>query len=208
MSAAAIALMLVAWGVAGASPGPATLAIAGTSMQHGRAPGLALATGVICGSACWGIAAALGMGALMLTHVWAVEVLRYVGAAYLIFLAFKAAKSAMSSKPLTAIAGQNRSLRRHFTKGFLIHITNPKAIFAWGAIFAVGVPPAAGSVVIAQTFGALICVSCTVFWGYGVLFSNARTVRLYTQLRRWFEGAFAVLFGLAGLKILTTKIVP
>ena len=208
MTGAAFILMLVAWGVAGASPGPATLAIAGTSMQHGRPAGLAIATGVICGSACWGIAAALGMSALMLANVWAIEVLRYVGAAYLLFLAFKAAKSALLNGPLATDAGARRSLRRHFAKGFLIHITNPKAIFAWGAIFAVGVPPTASSLIIAETFTALLAVSFIVFWGYGVLFSDPRTVRIYTQMRRWFDGAFAALFGLAGLKILSAKIAP
>ena len=92
-------LFLIAWGLAGASPGPATLAIASTSMNRGRAAGLAVAAGIVAGSATWGIGAALGMSAVMLANAWAVEILRYVGAAYLMFLGFKALKSAMSDKP-------------------------------------------------------------------------------------------------------------
>jgi len=208
MTGSAFALLLVAWALGGASPGPATLAIAGTSMQQGRRAGLAVASGIICGSAFWGMTAALGMSALMLTHGWLVEVGRYVGAAYLMFLAYKAAKSALTDKPLATIGSQKHGLKAHFVKGLLIHLTNPKAIFGWGAIFAVVVSPDAAPIVVAETFAALIAVSCTVFWGYGFLFSSAVAVRAYTRLRRWFEGAFAVMFGFAGFKILTARLAP
>jgi len=90
------ALVLLAWAVGGGSPGPATMAIAGTSMNRGRGPGLAVAAGIVSGSAAWGLAAALGLSALMAANAWIVEILRYVGAAYLLYLAFKAARSAMT----------------------------------------------------------------------------------------------------------------
>ena len=61
-------LILVAAFVAGASPGPATLAIAGTSMASGRTSGLALASGITAGSLIWSISAALGLGAIMLAN--------------------------------------------------------------------------------------------------------------------------------------------
>lgn len=46
-------VILVGWALAGGSPGPATLAISSTSMAHGRGAGVALATGVVAGSAVW-----------------------------------------------------------------------------------------------------------------------------------------------------------
>ncbi|NNC01068.1 LysE family transporter, partial [Corallococcus exiguus] len=94
-------IILSAAFVAAASPGPATLAIAGTSMQQGRKFGLALASGVTTGSLIWSVAASLGLGALMLANVWAFEALRYFGAAYLLFLAFKSAKSALAPNAKT-----------------------------------------------------------------------------------------------------------
>jgi len=104
-------LLLVAWAVGGASPGPATLAIAGTSMERGRAAGVAVAAGIVCGSASWGIAAALGMSALMLANAWMVELLRYVGAAYLMYLGFKALKSSMTDKPLAQVKAKRGDLK-------------------------------------------------------------------------------------------------
>ena len=199
-------LLLAAWALAGGPPGPATLAIAGTAMERGRGAGLAVATGIITGSAAWGLAAALGMSALMLANAWLVEVLRYAGAGYLLYLAYKAMKSALSDKPMAAIRARKGGLRSLFMKGLFVHLTNPKAVFAWGAVFAITVPPGSAQWDVAVTYFSLIAVSCGVFWGYGLLFSVGAFVRGYQKMRRWFEGAFAVLFGAAGLKILTTKL--
>lgn len=198
-------ILLIAWALGGASPGPATLAIAGTSMQRGRAAGLAVAAGIVCGSATWGIAAALGVSAVMLANAWAVELLRYFGAAYLLWLAFKSAKSACSDKPIAQVSAGQGNLGRLYFKGLLLHLTNPKAIFGWGAMFAVVVPPGSEPAVLIQTFLALIAVSNMVFFGYALLFSTASFITGYQKLRRWFEGAFAALFGLAGLKILMSR---
>lgn len=206
MPVAEFVLILLAWAIGGGSPGPATLAIAGTSMNRGRRAGVAVAAGMVLGSATWGLAAALGLSALMAANAWIVEVLRYVGAAYLLYLAFKSARSAFSEKPLMPVAAGQRHLLRLFAKGLLIHLTNPKAILGWGAVFAIAVPVGATQVAIFETYGALLAVSCCVFFGYALVFSTPVFVRGYQRLRRLFEGAFALLFGLAGLKILTARL--
>jgi threonine/homoserine/homoserine lactone efflux protein len=74
------------------TPGPANIAVAGTSMKAGRRMGLALASGVTTISLMWSITAASGLSALMLANAWIVEVIRYVGAGYLLFLGLKSAK--------------------------------------------------------------------------------------------------------------------
>ena len=200
------ALLLLAWAIGGASPGPATLAIASTAMSQGRMAGIAGAAGIVAGSAFWGIAAALGMSALMQANVWLVEVLRYAGATYILYLAYKAGKSALTDKPLASLSTTAHPLHHVFRRCLLIHLTNPKAIFGWGALFAVAIEPGASDLVLIETFAAFISVSCLVFFGYGLLFSTPRMIRGYAKMRRWFEASFAVLFGLAGLKILTTRI--
>ena len=196
-------LILIGWAVAAGTPGPATLAISGAAMNGGRAAGLAMASGVVVGSASWGIAAALGMSALMLTNAWAFEVIRYVGAAYLLWLAFKSLKSAIKGSSVNAATV---SIERLFIKGFLIHITNPKAILAWGSIYAIALPPSAGTTQIWQLFLILIITSMSIFGGYGVLFSNSKIVRGYAAAKRWFDATFAILFGVASFKILTVKV--
>ena len=97
-------LILLAALIASISPGPATLALAGTSMASGRTSGLALASGITTGSLMWSLAAALGLGAVTLANAWVFELIRYFGAAYLMYLALKAARSALSSKDLERVA--------------------------------------------------------------------------------------------------------
>ncbi len=200
---AEIYLILLGWAIAGGSPGPATLAITGTSVNLGRRSGLAIASGVLCGSAAWGIAAALGLSAIMMANAWMFEVIRYAGALYLLYLAIKSLRSAMFPKPATHTPLLTSRL---FAKGMLLHLTNPKAILAWGSIYAIALPMGADATQVWSLFGMLISVSALMFLGYAILFSSAPIARGYLQMRRAFDVAFGVLFGLASLKLLTTRL--
>lgn len=201
-----LSLILVAALIAAASPGPATLAIAGTSMRAGRRVGLALAAGILSGSLIWSIGAAAGLSAVMLANVWLLEVVRYCGAAYLLFLAFKSARSALApgraELPGLAVA----SLRGAFGRGLALHLTNPKAILFFGSLYAFGIPLDATLSDLALVVVAIALQSTVIFFGYAILFSSATVVRGYLRLRRWFEGVFAFAFGYAGYKILSAKL--
>ncbi len=208
MSWLELSAIWLAWVLAGGSPGPATLGIASTAMALGRRAGLLFALGILTGGATWGIAAALGMSAVMLTNAWMFEVLRYAGAAYLMYLAAKSLRSAMSDKPGLTDKVQSGTPWRIYSKGVLVHLTNPKAILSWGAIYAITLPPTASGADIAFMFCFLYSGGVCVFLSYAVLFSSPKVVRVYTRMRRGFEAAFALLFGAAGLKILTTRVAP
>lgn len=197
-------LILLAALLASISPGPATLAIAGTSMASGRGSGLSLASGITTGSLIWSISAALGLGAIMLANAWVFELIRYFGAMYLMYLAYKSARSALSRKEIAvkSMAGNNSTL---FTKGLLLHVTNPKAILFFGSLYSLGVPAGSSIGELAIVIIAVGAQSFLVFHGYAFLFSSKSMTDLYLRLRRWFEGAFAIGFGAASVKILTAK---
>ncbi len=199
-----LSAVLLGWMVMGGSPGPATLAISGTSMQQGRLAGLTLAAGIVVGSASWGIAAALGFSAVMMANVWLFEVIRYLGAAYLLYLAFKSLRSAWRGAGVTALPVPHNRL---FAKGLLLHLTNPKAILGWGAIYAIALAPGSGPAAVWSLFAALICCSMVVFFGYALLFSWGPIARAYVRARRVFELTFGLLFGAASFKILTARLV-
>lgn len=200
-------LILLAALLAGASPGPATLTIAGTSMASGRRAGLAVASGVTTGSFMWSVSAAFGLGAIMLANVWLFEIIRYAGAAYLGWLAIKSGRAAWLGAKLKVPPVSQRPLKGHYAKGLGLHLTNPKAILFFGALYSVGVPPGTpvtGLVTVILAVGAL---SFTVFHGYAFIFSSAPMMRAYTRAKRIFETAFAIFFGAAALRILTARVV-
>ena len=199
-------LILLAALLATGSPGPATLNIAGTAMTSGRRYALAMASGVSTGSLMWSTAAAFGLGAVMLANAWVFEAMRYFGAGYLIFLAVKSAKSALTPGDLATRGGAYTSARRAYASGLALHLTNPKAILFFGSLYAVGVPAQASPLTLLTIIGAVAVQSTLVFHGYALLFSSAPAVRVYLRLRRWFEGAFTLAFGYAGFKILTARL--
>ncbi len=198
-------LILLGWALGGGSPGPATLAISSTSMEHGRRNGVLLALGVVAGSATWGIAAALGFSAVMAANAWAFAVLRYIGAAYLLFLAFKSLRSAWRGGAAHATKAPRSGF---FIKGLLLHLTNPKAVLGWGSIYAIALTAQASPLTVVELFLALIATSSVVFIGYALLFSAAPIAKGYLRMKRGFELAFGLLFGAASLKLLTTKLTP
>ncbi len=206
MSGAEFALFYVGWMIAGGSPGPATLSIAGTSMEQGRRAGLIFALGILAGSASLGLAAASGMGALMLANAWVFELLRYLGAAYLLFLASRALRSAMQPNSAMMVKSHSGSGARIFSRGLLIHLTNPKAILTWGSVYSIILPRGASVGDIFWLFGMLYAGSIFIFLGYAVLFSSPSVVRGYQRMRRGFDFLFAGFFGAASIRILTLKV--
>ncbi len=198
-------LILLAALVSTGSPGPAILAIAGTSMTSGRRAGLATAAGVTTGSWMWSMMAAFGLGAVMLSHVWLFETIRMLGAGYLLFLAVKSARAALRPGIIEITGRHVPSLRRAYGNGLALHLTNPKAILFFGSLFSLGVPPGSSWENLATIIAAVGIQSALIFLGYALLFSSARMVRVYSRFRRAFEAVFACVFGAAGFRILTAR---
>lgn len=197
---------MLGWVLGAASPGPATLALSSTAMANGRLPAIALAAGITTGSAIWGIAAALGLSAIMLNNAWLFEAVRWAGACYLLYLALQAARRAISPTAFTVM--KPPPLGQLYKRGLLLHLTNPKAIFGWGSVFAVVLPHDSSQADIGLQFACFITASAAVFFGYAAVFSHAAVARYYQQSKRWFDAAFAGFFGLASVHFMTLQAKP
>lgn len=199
-------IILFAAFIASGSPGPATLAIAGTSMSSGRRSGLALASGVTTGSFIWSVSAAFGLGAVMAANAWIFEVIRYFGAGYLMWLAIKSARSAWLGNALDTKTMAHTTPRRAYAKGLALHLTNPKAILFFGALYAIGIPVNTPPSGLAMVILAVGLQSLIMFHLYAVIFSSAAMTAAYARAKRWFEGFFAVAFGAIAVRVLTARI--
>ncbi|MCT4578060.1 LysE family translocator [Donghicola sp.] len=205
MTPTQLVLFVMGWMLMVGSPGPASLGVMGTAMRSGRPHAMLFASGILTGSLFWSTAAILGMGAVMQTQVWMFTVMRYLGAAYLLFLAFKSLRSAMKKDVEIKADIADGSFDKVYLKGLLIHLTNPKAVLAWGSVFALTLPPAAPMSDLFRLQAILMGASTSVMVAYALLFSSAAAIRVYERARRWFELTFAALFGAASLKILTVS---
>ena len=99
-----------------ASPGPNILAVIGTSMSVGRSSGMALAMGVAIGSFTWALLTIAGLSALLATYASALIVIKIFGGLYLLWLAYKAFKSATSRHDIAAAELADRSEERRVGK--------------------------------------------------------------------------------------------
>ncbi|CAN7184334.1 LysE family translocator [Pararhizobium sp. LjRoot235] len=202
--------LFVVWGaylIATASPGPAVLAIIGTSISRGRSSGMALALGVLTGSYTWAMLAAAGLSALIRTYGSALFILKIAGGLYLLWLAFKALKAAMRKESESALPLEKQppSLCRLYFKGLGIHLTNPKAIFSWLTLVSLGTPQDAPQVMPVLIGGCMV-LGVVIFMGFAVLFSIGPVHRGYKKARRSIEAAMAGFFAFAGLRLLTAKL--
>ena len=187
-----------------ASPGPATLMILTVGATRGRAAAVSLAFGIVAGSMVWACVAAMGLVAAMAVSAIAFTVLKLGGGLYLLYLAFRSLRSAMSATaPMPRAVSGTR--QRSFFEGLLLHLTNPKAPLVWMATLSVGLGATAPPAFLVTAILACESVAVIVFVGYAVLFSSPPAIRIYAALRRPLDAVVGVLFGAAGVKILTLK---
>ncbi|MCJ8518284.1 threonine/homoserine/homoserine lactone efflux protein [Pseudorhizobium tarimense] len=206
MTVSDLMMVYAAYVIAVASPGPSNMAIMNASMRYGRRSGLSLAAGVVTMSVVWGTIAATGVSAVLTTYANAITILKVAGGLYLLWLALKAARSAARHDiklGQTAVAAPNGWT--FYRSGLLMHVGNPKAVFAWLAIMSLGLRPDATPATVAVALIGCIILGVIIFCGYALLFSTAPMARVYARARRWFEGVLAVFFAVAGIRLLFSR---
>ncbi|MBY5530163.1 LysE family translocator [Rhizobium leguminosarum bv. viciae] len=201
-------LVYTAYVIAAGSPGPSNMRIMGVAMDQGRRAALVLAAGVVSGSIFWGAMAATGISAILTRYAEALIILKIFGGLYLLYLAFRAAKAALTASEKsveTAVGGDLEATSSLYRRGLLMHLTNPKSILAWIALVTLGLGPGASSYTVAAILGGCAVLSVTIFCGYAIVFSTAPMVHFYRRARRWIEGTLAIFFGAAGIRLLLSR---
>lgn len=137
---AALVLLLI--------PGPAVLYITARSASQGRLAGLVSVLAIETANFLQAVAAALGLSAILLSSALAFDVVKYLGAAYLIYLGIR--KLLASDNGLEEEDVKQESLSRIYWQGFAVNILNPKTALFFFAFLPQFVDPAKGNVT-AQT---------------------------------------------------------
>lgn len=185
------------------SIGPNILAIIGTSMERGRAQGVRLALGVGTGSGIWATLTVAGLTALIAAYAEVILVLKIFGAAYLLWLAWRAFRSAATAEAdVRPRSAQGRNL---YAYGLLIQMTNPKAALHWVAIVGLGLGADAPLWMGLTLIGTTTLLSIAGHLAYAVTFSTRPVVLFYRRARRWIDGALGVFFTVAAYKVATYR---
>jgi len=198
---AAYAILLVG----ASSPGPAVAMLLGISTNQGRGPALITCLGIATGSMTINALTMLGVGLILSQAAWAMMVLRLIGAGYLIWLAWGAFRKALNPPQVAVAKTARRSGPKLFVMGYLLQVTNPKAIVFWLAIAALGAVDGAPAPVIATFVAGAFALSFTMHAAWAVFLSSSPIRAAYAAGRRWVETALGAFFTFAAYKIATSE---
>ncbi len=182
------------------TPGADMTYVIARSATQGRSAGLAASFGVSAGSVVHSLLAALGVAALLQHSETAFLVVKYAGAGYLLFLAWKAIRAGDSA--VTAARPLDRSgLWRIFGEGALTNLLNPKVALFILAFLPQFVDPTRGNVALQiLLLGALFNIGGTTINGIVACFASAaaRMIGNSAGFGRWLNRISALVFvGLA-----------
>jgi threonine/homoserine/homoserine lactone efflux protein len=118
--------------IAGATPGPTIVTLVARLLAGGRANNVAFAVGLVIGDIAWLAAAVFGVAALAAYAHEVMVMLRYLGAAYLIFMAYKMWTAPVESAPVAA--GPRRAGLHGALGGLGVALSNPKTMMFYLAL--------------------------------------------------------------------------
>jgi threonine/homoserine/homoserine lactone efflux protein len=161
-----LSLFFIASAVLLITPGPAVLYIIGRSLDQGRRVGLVSVCAIEVGNVVHVIAATLGLSALLLSSALAFGIVKYLGAAYLVYLGLRKLFGAEAAAVTSG--GKPQRLARVFRQGVLVAALNPKTALFFVAFLPQFVDPSRGAIagqmmVLGGLFIAMALISDSVY---------------------------------------------
>jgi threonine/homoserine/homoserine lactone efflux protein len=185
-----------------AIPGPAVLYIVGRSIGQGRNAGMVSALGIGVGTLIH-TAAAVGLSALLVSSATAFGVVKYLGAAYLVYLGIQRLRSKESLATASDTSAPQATLARVFSQGIVVNVLNPKTALFFFAFLPQFIDPARGHVATQiLSLGILFAAMGTASDSLWALFSGSvagwlRNNQSWVRNERYFSGGILISLGVA-----------
>ena len=180
-------------------PGPDFVGVVRSSMTRGTRAGLLTTLGVSIGLGMYATLSLLGLSAVLVKFQWLTWAVRVLGGAYLAWLGIRLllAKPAAIGQPPQGLVRGNALLF-----GFIVTLTNPKAIVLFASVFATAVT-ASTPVWLMVLMIALVVASGLIWYSIVALFmSSAPVMRRFQHARHWIERIAGASFVLIGGRII------
>jgi len=182
------------------TPGPAVLYIVARSLDQGRLAGFVSVLSIEVGNFVHVLAATLGLSVILVSSALAFSVVKYLGAAYLIYLGVRRLLTRESAHQPTTFRRQ--SLRRIFRQGVIVAILNPKTALFFFAFLPQFVDASKGPVALQLfTLGSLFVLMAIVTDGLYALLAGSigqwlKGTRTFLRFERYVVGAVYIGLGL------------
>ncbi|MGM4895611.1 LysE family translocator [Tardiphaga sp. 839_C3_N1_4] len=187
------------------TPGPDTAYIVGRSVQMGWRGGVAAALGISAGCLVHVFAAAVGLSALLAASSYAFTAVKWIGAAYLLYTGVQMLRARASTVATNDAAEKSLlSLRQVFWQGVFTNALNPKVALFFLAFLPQFVDVDAPSKALAFIVLGLIFISTGTIWGLGTAIVAAKAasrVRQSSQAMVWINRALGGVFIYLGIRV-------
>lgn len=181
-------------------PGPDFIGVVRSSMTRGTRAGLLTTLGVSIGLGMYATLSLLGLSAILVKFQWLTWAVRVLGGAYLAWLGIRLLLAKPASTGQQAAQGVVRGNALLF--GFIVTLTNPKAIVLFASVFATAVT-ASTPVWLMVLMIALVVASGLIWYSIVALFmSSAPVMRRFQNARHWIERIAGASFILIGGRII------
>ena len=185
------------------TPGPDTAYIVGRSVQIGWRGGVAAALGISAGCLVHVFAAAIGLSALLAASSVAFTVVKWIGAAYLVYIGLRMLL-ARATSPAGETAAQPLSLRQVFWQGALTNALNPKVALFFLAFLPQFVDAGAPGKALAFIVLGLIFIGTGTVWNLGMAAFAAKAagrIRQSGRALKWLNRALGAMFVALGVRV-------
>ena len=181
------------------TPGPAVLLVVSQAMNRGFRRSLRGALGILTANAIYFALSAAGLGALLVASRTVFEIIKWLGAAYLVFLGLKMIVT-RSSEPVESEVPRDDSFRQ----ALFVQLANPKAVVFFTALLPQFIDPRGPVTLQFFTLGVISTViEFPVLAMYG--FAADRGRALYARHTRWIERIAGGCLIAAGVKLAATR---
>ncbi|WP_029041266.1 LysE family translocator [Cucumibacter marinus] len=184
------------------SPGPDAAFILGQTARGGKRAGLAAMLGIWTGALGHVALAAVGLSALLAASATAFSIVKWVGAAYLIWLGIAAIRSAGSG--FAADGRPALGLGAVFRQGMLVNIMNPKVAIFFLAFLPQFVVPGAGPVPAQLALHGILVIACAGLVEPPLIFAGAaiaNRIRRSKRFAAWLDRAMGGIFIALGARL-------
>ena len=180
-------------------PGPNTVVVSYVAARVSRRAGLRAVGGVVLGSAIWVILSMFGVGLLLLEAGTLYRALRWLGAAYLIYVGIRMLRAGL--RPATGEPRPPQGARTPLVAGLVTTLSNPKSAVFWTSVFVVVVPVHAPAWFYAAVVALIVAQTFAWYAFVALVLSTDFARRYYRRFARWLDWlAGIVMIGL-GLKL-------
>lgn len=187
-------------------PGPDFVGVVRSSMTRGTTAGLLTTLGVTIGLGMYATLSLLGLSAILVEYQWLTWAVRVLGGAYLAWLGIKLLRAKPAPPGEEIARGPVRGSALLF--GFIVTLTNPKAIVLFASVFATAVTATTPLWLMILMVG-LVMASSLIWYSIVSLFmSSAPVMRRFQHARHWIERVAGASFVLIGGRIIADARTP